>query len=827
MIKNYVYIAIRYILKNKFINLINISGLALGIASSILIFQYVITESSYDNFWAESENIYRIGYEQYHNGTPQFNSTQSFRGLGMALKEELPEVVEQTSIGKDVITVYTHNEQIQDVEMYWTDTCFFKVFNRKFLSGDVNNPFPDIHSAVISAGLAKSLYGSTDVLGERFKLNEGWEFYISGIYEDIPGNSHFHPDMLINFPSVIYYLRNFDNSTNQLTNQNPRAGTLPALSSAMFWNLNQNHNPINYIKTIPSANPQVVESSISGAIEKYTTHFAERNVTCEYTLQPVQSIHLNSNLENEIGINGNKTMIVALTIIASIILLLGWINFINLSLAQALNRVKESGLRKVLGAKRKQLVQQFLTESFITNVLSAILSMLFVIILIQVLYKLTGNGFSFELNRQFFLYYLLIVLTGALVSGLIPALVISAIKPVQLFRKKVVNISKGFDLKHVLVVSQFAATIVLIICTIMVYKQINFMQNQALGVNIERTIISYSPMSMIKKNNLNSKLESFRSNVENIPEVESFSSSSSVPGKEIHMQNENVQLFNDEQNNQVSYSLINSDYNFFKTFSFNLVAGRLFRANTNPEENSIVINEKAAQLLGFANPAASINQKLQLENNDYTIIGVVKNHHHESLKKAVVPILYRNSNRWYKAVGYYSLKINSGNLKNTLAKIEGVWNDVYPNEKFVYRFLDDTYNAQYKSEILFGKIFGLFSILAIVIACLGLLGLSIFTSKYRIKEIGIRKVNGARIFEVLLLLNKNYAAWILFAFIIACPVAWLFMRNWLQNFAYRTEMSVWIFGLAGAVALLVALLTVNWQSWKAAKSNPVEALRYE
>jgi putative ABC transport system permease protein len=827
MLKNYFIILFKKIHKTLIISSINITGLAIALASGYIIFQYILKENSYDKFWTKSENIYRISQEQYQNGILQFKSANTYAGVGQALRDNLPEVEYSTILGRDKVTVYTYKTQIQDINMFWTDHSVFKVFDRIFLDGDINNPFPDINAATISGDLSIKLFGTTKSFGKRFKLNEGWEFYVAGVFNDIPPKSHFHADMLIAYESVYYYMRNFDNVNSQLTNNIPDAGKIPGLSSVMHWNPNNTYNPYNYIRLSDNANPKAVESKISSVIDEYIGHLKQKNISCNHYLQPIEDIHLNSDLENELEVNGNKSLVSALTIVAIIILILGWINFINQAYTQILERLKEIGLRKAFGATRKEVIMQYLVESFTLNVICVFISILFAVFLGLLLFRLTGTDLRVQFNRVFISYNLSIVLIGTILSGLVPIFNISSLHPVLLLLRKTQLKYGIIDIRYLLLGFQLFVSIVLIICTLMLYKQLAFIRSRDLGININQIVYSYSPMSMNFKPDLKSKLTSFKSLISNIPEVESFNTSSTVPGKEILMKSQKVQLNNSEIKNSSSFCLINCDDEFFKTYNLSLIQGRLFEKNRDIEANSVIINHKALKELGLSNPVEAIGLYLSIDNEDYKIIGVVENHHHQSLRKIIEPVLFRFNYQWQSEIGYYSFKIKGQNIENAVKKINQAWNIIYPQDIFVYRILEDSYNKQYESDTISFKILTLFSALALILACSGLLSFSIYTAKKRIREIGIRKVNGATTFEIMIHLNKTYICLVAISFVFAFPIAWYSMKVWLENFAYKTNLSWYIFILTGIIVFVITILTISWQAWISARQNPVEILKYE
>lgn len=364
MFKNYLKIALRNLFKHKAFSCINLAGLAIGMAACLFIFKYVQQETGYDRFWEHSDRIYRVRYDQYQNETLQFQSARTFLGLGPTMREDIPEVENVVRLDKDVVTAYTMESQVKDIQMYWTDSTFFKVFQRRFVYGSASNPFPDIHAAVISQSLAKILFGNGDPQGKRFKLNEGWEFYVSGVFEDLPRSTHMPMEMLIGYPSLFFYMSNFDNATGQLTDRFPDAYRGPSASSANSWRFNNSYTYVLLKKGVSVAD---LEAKLPDFAKRYTQHLATRGIRCVHHLQSIRSIHLDSHLNREITVNGDKKMVVALGIIAVIILCIAWINFINLTMVRAIERAKETGLRKVVGAQRFEIFQQFMLESFLMN----------------------------------------------------------------------------------------------------------------------------------------------------------------------------------------------------------------------------------------------------------------------------------------------------------------------------------------------------------------------------------------------------------------------------------------------------------------------------
>jgi putative ABC transport system permease protein len=826
LLKNYFKIAIRNLIKHKFFSMLNIAGLAIGMAACLLIFNYVQYEKSYDRFWKNSGRIYRIRHDKFQNGSLQYKNAQTFLGLGPIIRQELPEVENQVRMFKDVVTAYTPDTQLRDADMFWTDSTFLKIFDRPFVSGTGARLFSDMYSAVISQSAARTLYGDADPIGRYFKLNQGWEFYVAGVFTDLPQNSHFRADILIGMPAVYYYMSNFDDRTGKLSHKNPLAYLEPPASAQGQW---ESNNVYTYILTRPNVDIAALEKKINSLVEKYTQHFIKTGGSTAIILQPIKDIHLNSHLDYEIRPNGDRNSINVLGMIAIVVLVIAWINFVNLTMVRSIERMKETGLRKVIGAGRSQLIFQFVLESVFLNISSIVVAVLIVIFTKNAFHTLTGlTALTFGIVR-FQAWFMLgsFFLCGVFLSALYPSLLLSSYQPVSLLKKTVMGTSRGLFVRKFLVVAQFTASIILLISTITIYRQVDFMRRQNLGVDITQMLVTYSPMNMISKPNLMEKLITYKTEIQSLPHVISIATSMSIPGKEIPLHREDVRNINNMEKSTASFSTVNIDHDFIKTYDLKLMSGRNFEQTANANTCKVIINQSAVKSLGFKDVHEAIAGFLQEGDQQYQIIGVIEDYHHESLKKAIEPIIFHFSYHWNLDVGYYSIKIEPTDVRRTIAEIKAVWDRIYPDEPFFYFFLDDAFNAQYKADEQFGKIFGIFSILAVFVACLGLLGLTVYAVEQRTKEIGVRKVLGSSVIGIVTLLSKDFLKSVLLANLIAWPVAWFIMNRWLQNFAYRTNTSWWIFALAGLFVILIAILTTSYQAVKTAMKNPVEVLRYE
>ena len=432
-----------------------------------------------------------------------------------------------------------------------------------------------------------------------------------------------------------------------------------------------------------------------------------------------------------------------------------------------------------------------------------------------------------SVSRIYFVGFLILIIAGILISGLSPALYLASYKPIDLFKGIRYTSTGNLDIRKILVVTQFAASIFLIIIVLTVFKQINYMKTRDLGVNIERTLVTYSPPTMNRRPTIISKLNSYKSMLKSTSGIEGICTSGAIPGREILWNRQDIRRIQDPPNTVKTYAYTYIDHDFIKTFDLKLLAGRDYSETETENGKAVIINEMGLKQLGFKNAEQAVNSYILVGDMQVQIVGILKDFHQESLKREIKPILFFYGYTWMSDIGYYSIRINSADLKQTINRIEEIWRKIYPEDHFKYFFLDEEFNSQYRSVLAFGRVFMLFSLLAVFVAAIGLFGLAVYSTNQRIKEIGIRKVNGARNSEILVLLNKEFVKWVAIAFVIAVPFSWYVMHNWLATFAYRTSLSLWIFALAGALAMGIALFTVTWQSWKTATSNPVEALKYE
>ena len=805
MIKNNLKIAVRNLLRNKPFFLINTLGLAVGIAACLLILQYVSFERSYDAFHPDIDNIYRIELDSYQNGKLAFRSATSYPAIAPALKKDFPEVVETARLYDANSEVITYNNiNFREDNFYYADNSVFDFFKIDFLSGDPKTALLEKNTVVLSETVARRYFGAEDPLGKTIKLGQD-PYLVKGVFADYPKNSHLELDLLFSYR------------------------TEPEAQTSWGW-----YDFFTYVKLRPGTQVDQFQAKILNLVEKYNPdRFKTSGNRNELLLQPVRDIHLTSQLNQEAEANGNGKAVTVLSIIALFILVIAWINYINLATARAMDRAKEVGVRKVVGAERPQLIRQFLLESFLLNLLAAVLALLIVLVSAPYFNQLTGRPLSL---RQWFqpglwLPAIAVFSLGTLLSGLYPAFLLSGFEPIVVMKgngivptrhtSRLRSLVGGASLRQSLIVFQFAASVLLIIGTLTVYRQLRYMQEQDLGFNVAQKLIVRG--AGIRDSTYEAKANAFKQELVRTGTVSKATGSAYVPGIEILWTNSARRLDQPEAPSN-SFYFTSYDYDFVEAYGIQFAAGRNFSRSFGEDKKGVLLNETAAKLLDFDSPEAALGHKLRIWDT-LTVVGVVKDYHQQGLQKGHSPMMIRllpdNAN-------YFSLQLNTDHRPDQqVAKIKSIYATIFPGNPFDYFFLDTFFNEQYKAEQQFGRVCTLFAILAIFIACLGLFALATFMAKQRTKEIGIRKVLGASVPSLVGLLSRDFLKLVLVAIVIASPIAWFAMNRWLLDFAYHIGVPWWTFALAGTTAVGIALLTVSIQSVKAALMNPVKSLRSE
>ncbi len=803
MFKNYLKIAIRNLIKHKLFSFINILGLAIGITSCILIILFVNYERSYDQFNIKADRTYRLAVSALIGDT-KINQTFSSAITFAKLLQDFPEIETGVKILKaGQIPVIIHDKIFNESKIYAVDSTFYDVFTVPLIHGNPQTALIEPYTAVLSKNTALKYFGSTDVIGNVLTLNlseinKKVNFKIDGVSEDMPSNSHFHYNILVSLTSF------------------------PDLINNKGWTAN---NFISYIvlkkvvseKNLTAKLKEFTRKYMGG--DKFEAWVAKGNYW-RYYFQPVTDIHLNSDLNGEFEPNGNSTYVNIFSLISIFILLIACINFMNLSTARSSLRAKEVGLRKVLGSGKNKLIFQFLFES----ILLCYLALGFALTMIEVLLPYYSNfinrpiSISYFGNIYVFLLLLLLGLLLGIISGSYPAFVLSSFKPITVLKNNAVQKFKRFNFRNILVVVQFAISIFLIIGTIIILRQLQYLHNKNLGFDKEQVMVVKNP-GAIEQN-----IQTFKQSLINYNNIVDVSGSGSLPGTEFS----NVGFGAEGVDKTFTLNLCICDYNFQKTLKLEMVKGRFFSKEFPSDSCAVILNQKATDLLGWDNPIGKKINNWSQHRGIFHVIGVVKNFHYESLHQEIRPMAIFYIDGYYKQTeNYISIRFITGDVSKTIKFVESKWNEFASGAPFEFSFLNDDFNNLYKNEMQTEKLFLVFSLLAIFIACLGLLGLVSYIAELRTKEIGIRKVLGASIGRIIFSMLREFVKWVVLANIIAWPAAYYFMNNWLHNFAYRTNINLWIFFLAGAIALLISLITISFQAVKAATANPIESLKYE
>ncbi|CAG5003448.1 hypothetical protein DYBT9275_03155 [Dyadobacter sp. CECT 9275] len=822
MFKNYLKIARRNLWRNKTFSAINIFGLAIGIAACFFVFQYVYFESNYDRFNTNVSNIYRVPISYSGSMANVPTTAANHPAVGPAMKADFPEVLDYVRVvsvslfmNASTMSYEALNAEpktFNESKIFLADASFFKVFSYPLVLGDRNTCLTEANSIAISASEAKKYFGTTNPVGKILKMNGRMPMKVTAVFDDIPENSHIKFDMLISFATV-----------------GPNWG-----NDNWTW-----PEFYNYVVLAPGTDVKKLEAKFPAFINKYLgAKMKELNFGCAFHLQPISDIHLKSNYLKEAEANGSEKEIYFLAIIGVFILFIAWINYINLSTAKSMERAKEVGLRKVVGAEKEQLVVQFLLESFLVNGLALLLATVIIFSFVPFFNTFIGKEistgfFTTGLGTQaiFWVSVLGVFIFGALLVGLYPAFALSSFMPAAVLKGSLIKSSKGISLRRVLVSFQFALSIILISATLIVFKQFNYMRNGNLGYKKDQVLIVKTPA--IADSTISSRYNYFKSELKKTPSVLGATTTSDIPGNMIRYRNSVRRASQDQQHNFTTY-LMEIDENFIPAYKIELLAGKNFVSTdssslNNTSNNKIIINEEVVKALGYHSAEEAINQdvlfRLGQADVPCKIIGVMKNFHQRSLKEKYDPILcyYPSYSDWK----YISVNLNVSNASKTIADIGESYKSAFPGNPYEYFFLDDYFNQQYQADNRLGNVFGLFAVLAIIVASMGLLGLSSFVIKLRTKEIGIRKVLGASVSGLLLLVSRDFVKLVGFAAVIAIPVIYFAAKDWLTNYAFHVGLGWAIFIIPPVLLLTITLLTICLQSLKTALMNPVKSLRSE
>jgi putative ABC transport system permease protein len=818
MLRSYLTIATRNVLKSKVFSAINILGLGIGLAACLLIFQFVSFELSYDSFNEKLDRTYRITNDRFQNGKLIQHGTIMYPTIGPVMAKDYAEIEEYTRLmpGGD-LNVKINDKNFRGDRCHFADEYFLSVFDYKILAGQRSSLLKEPYTAVLTAHVARKFFDLTgdnyiDIIGKTFYWGlDATPYTVKGVCEDIPSNSHLQFDALISYSTLI---RPEDQGAD----------------NSWTWS-----DMRHYLVLKPGVNYKALESKFSAFSDRYFKGDKVSGSVEKFYLQPLRDAHLYSDYEYDIATTASGKAVWAMVVVAIFILVIAWINYINLTTSRALDRAKEVGLRKVMGAGKGQLVRQFILESLIITAMAFIVAFVLVTMLQSSFNQIVGTELSlfgiFKLLHFNQIAILILVLViAAVLSGFYPAFVLSSYHPVIVLKGKFTRSRQGGFLRKALVVFQFTSSSALIIGTFIVAKQIEFMNKADLGIDIQNIVIIQSPQLMPWDSTFIDRVESYKHALTQVDGVVSATTSWRLPGDRLG-RSFGIHLSDQDAETHYTLSNIGVDHNFFDTYNVSLLSGRKFLPTDHNADfaklNTVVINRNAVQLLGIKNVDEAIGKEVVWGDDGkrkLTIVGVVDDFHQEGLQKPMEPMIFLPA---YSTYSPTSVRIRTADTKQTVADIEAIYKKFFPGNSFEYSFLEDNYKRQYSDDRRFGRIVTIFTLLAIIVSCLGLIGLSSYTAVQRTKEIGIRKVLGASLINIISILSFDFVRLVFIAAILSLPVAYFGMQNWLEGYAYRITPGWSQFVLPVGIVVIIAAVTISFQVMKTAMTNPAETIKYE
>lgn len=811
MLRHYLRLSTRVLLRHKLYTVINILGLAVGMGVCLLIYQYVDFELSYDRFHPDAERSYRLTQTVTRNGEQQGTGIYTTYALGPRGEEIIPEIEAMVRIRPDkvgmVVTNPDRHEPRQENGIWYVDSSFFRLFNFPLRYGNQESALANQYGMVITEPVAKKYFGSENPVGKTLSISAGslsGDFTVTGVLQPLPTNSHLQFDFLLPMRFLLEHWGPYQRD------------------GGWGWD-----DLVTYVTLNKSANLDEVSEKFNQVIATHVgEELAESSTKWTIGLQALTDIHLKSDFPEDLASDpGSKQHVRFFTIIGLFILIVAWINYINLSTARALHRAKEVGVRKSVGARKTQLIGQFMVESALINGLAVILALGIALLALPVLNSIIGKELTLDALHQptFWGAAALVVVLGTLLSGLYPAFVLSSFNPVRVLKSAVAS-GQGLSVRKGLITFQFLISMLLIAGTYLVYRQVTFMKNQDLGFDIEKIVVINGPRVAINSGRavLYSKYRTFKSEAVNHSTVSAVSMTSQIPTRGYMGESTARKLGEPENAKKVGYAVI-VDTSFTDAYDIAFLARKGFPNEIVPYR-WLIINEEAVDAFGLGLPEEAVGEKLLVFGDTSEILGVVKNLHWSSLKDARRPILFSLDNEYG---AYFSVKMNLSDIPATIAHIEAAYQSTFPDDPFSYFFLDDSFNQQYQADMQFGNLFSAFSALAIFIACIGLFALVSYSATLKTKEIGIRKVLGATVPNLMILLSREYLVLLLIASVIVVPAILLGARAWLNNYAYKVDISADLFLIPALLLFVIALFTVSYRTYLAARANPVDALRAE
>ncbi len=794
---NYLRLAVRSILKRKAFSVINVVGLTVGMTVCFLILHYAVFELSFDRFHAGLDDITRL-----RGGARADSSGAS----APAVKEAFPEVLDYAKLGRAISRgVYSYGDRHFRMNDCFTATnSIFKLFSFEILSGDRETPLAAANSVVITESTAAKFFGGEDPVGKALVYNGRAEYKVTAVIRDVPRNSHLRFDLLLSWPTLAQRNRDVD-------------------TSWILWGF------YSYLRLKPGTDIPALQAKLDDFIAlKQKEVNRPESFWEEYHLQPLKDIHLKSAFTAEASENGNANAVRFLLIAALLVITIAWSNYVNLATARSMERALEVGVRKVAGAGRGQLVRQFMLESLLINAAALVLAFAATSSLLPAFGGFTGTPAEFlpGQDARFWAGLAGVLLCGIAVSGFYPAFVLASYNPVSVLKESLTPLTRGRRLRKGLVVFQFMCSTALIAATLTVERQLAFMLNADVGAAIDKTLVLQRPLAIRdgSREEFETRLVAFKTELKKVPGVGAVARSTYVPGDDVFMINEGRKADLPDEATIDVYE-VQVDEDFLPVFGLKFLAGRAFSREHPTDRGAVILNDTARRQLGYETPESAVGTKFIYRTEiPFQVLGVLEDYHQESLKQAYEPLVFL----FNPAVnGLASLRIQTPDTRGLVSQVRALWDKFYPGNPFEYFFLDDHYERQYGSDVRFLRMFGLFSLLAIFVAGLGLFGLSLFNAVQRTKEVGIRKVLGASLAEILALLVRDFLKMILLANAAALPIFYFYLSGWLDRYPFRITIGAWFFAVPVLMTVLIAVLVSAYHSVKAALADPVHALKYE
>jgi putative ABC transport system permease protein len=811
MFRHYITTAHRNLVRNKVYSVVNLASLAIGMGVSLLICQYVYFEWSFDRFHDSHKNIFRVTLnDPSQTSSPYQYPYETGYALGPAAKEQIPGISQYARLHKYSAGTVVRNPENQklfseeSLDIFFVDADFLYVFNFPLVDGDKSNALSDKYNLVITQSTAERYFGDANPIGKTLEFNGGispGQYTVSAVLKDIPTNSHLQFEFLI--PTENYMQYGWGGA---------------AIKNDDGWS---SPDFVTYLRLEESAHPAMVTQELDRLLANRSTR------TLRAGLQPLSNIHLRSDLSVDQSLvtnTGNINDVMLFLAIAGFILCVAWVNYINLATARSIQKAKEVGIRKSIGALRRQLFGQYITEALIVNILGILIAITMAVIAMPVLGSIVAKDLTFNLYLQpmFWLVLPTILILGSLLSGFYPALVLSSQKPTAMLRSTPAK-PGGFTLRKGLITFQFLASLILMSGTYLVYQQVTFMKGQELGMDIQQILVLKGPMVNVNQSELNSKLQTFRHNVVKHHTITTSAASSTVPSMGYSTGLGVRKLGSTKESEQLG-RVVFAGPGLPETYNMKFLAGNAPDESLIDKEIALVINEEAVAAFDLGTPEQAVDQKLVYKQDTFRIVGVVENFNWQSLKEAHMPYIFE----FYPDTrNYLSVRLNTSDLQETISHVQSTFNSLFPGNSFEYSFLDETFNRQYKSDLQFGDVMLSFTMLAVVIACVGLFAMAAYSASIRTKEIGIRKVHGATIGSLMMLLSKEYLVLMIVANVLAIPALAYWRDIWLSQYAFRTAISLDLYFLPGLSMAAIALLTVSYHTYRTARLNPVVSLKAE